>query len=383
MLKNLFAYPFRIFFVSAGVYALLAVPLWVGLLSGALNVPLGVAWHAHELLAGLLYAGVAGFLLTAVCNWTSTPPVAGARLFLLWLLWLLPRGWMLFGVDSVLVVIVDLLFLPAVIACTAFPVAQKRQWRQLPILLTLCGLWLVDLGYHLSADPRYLHLALSFAALLILLVGSRIAPAFSRNWLRARGRDIDSIRDPRWLTASVYTLTCLFLGAELIALVSGSLIAPTVIAGLALLASAAIILRLGFWSPWLVREEPLLWILYLAMLWLPVGLTLRAAAVTALVPAAAWQHALSVGAIGTLLIGVMSRVALGHTGRPLEIHPQMVFAFLLISVAAVLRVLTALNWLDWRLGLMASGVAWCLAFLLFVWRYTPILIRPRPDGKPG
>jgi uncharacterized protein involved in response to NO len=335
------------------------------------------------MLAGFLYPAIAGFLLTAVCNWTGTAPLRGTRLLGLWLLWLLPRLGYLAGIDNLWLRAVDLAFLPLVLLAAARPVVATQQWRQLPLLATLAALFLTDLAFHISEDPQWLHIAVQLGALLLLLVGARITPAFSRNWLQARGRDVAVVRDLDWAPRALYAS---FLALLLLDTV-GLFAEPTAFAhAQALLAGASaviIALRLAAWSPGAIRSEPLLWILHAGMLWVAGGLLLRALALLSLLPHGMWQHALGAGALGTMILGVMSRVALGHTGRPLVLPRGMVTAFGFVILAALLRVLAAGGLVSWQAGVLASGAFWSIALLIFLWRYTAILLRPRPDGRPG
>jgi uncharacterized protein involved in response to NO len=382
-LLNLLAYPFRLFFLSAGGFAACAVPLWVLFVTGADPLRVFPHWHPHEMLGGFLYPAVAGFLLTAVCNWTGSEPLRGARLLGLWILWLLPRLGFIAGMDDLWLHVLDLMFLPLVLLAAARPVIAVRQWRQLPLLAVLTALWLADLAFHVSHQPQWLYLALQIAALLLLLVGARITPAFSRNWLRAQGRDPAVVRDLIWLPPAMYSsfIALLLLDAARL------LFDPTLFsAGQVLLASSSavlIALRVVIWSPWAVRSEPLLWILHAGMLWVTVGLLLRTLALFGLQPDSSWHHALGAGALGTMILGVMARVALGHTGRPLLLPHGMLAAFALIIAAALLRILAAGGLLGWKVGILLSGVTWTMALLIFLWRYAGILLAPRPDGRPG
>ena len=382
-MPTVFDYPFRIFFLSAAAFAALAVPLWALFVTG-LGPPIVLShWHPHELLAGLLHAAAAGFLLTAVCNWTNSAPLRGPLLLGLWLVWLLPRLGFAAGLSSPWLLLVDSAFLPLVLLAAARPVIAVRQWRQLPLLAALAALWLADVAFHLSDDVRWLHLALAFGGLLLLLVGSRITPAFSRNWLRGRGGRAEVVGELPWLPPLLYGAFSLYLLLHVLALSTSLAWLDPLQALLAATTAGLITLRLIVWSPWSVRGEPLLWILFAGLLWIPVGLLLRALALMELLPIGAWQHALGAGAIGTMILGVMARVALGHTGRPMQLPGGMLTAFGLVLVAATLRVLVACGIVDWRLGVLASGLAWSVAFMLFLWCYSAVLIRPRIDGAAG
>lgn len=386
MRHTVLAYPFRPFFLSCAWAATLLVPLWILMVSGAIELSPALPalhWHQHEMLAGVLYSAIAGFVLTAVCAWTGTPPLRGTWLLALWLLWLLPRVALLLGLAPALSLVLDLVFLPVVAAIVTARVLPARQWRQLPLVALLLLLWGTDLGFHLSAEVRWLHATVLATALLILLVGGRITPAFSRNWLQRQGREAAGIAEFPGLER-VTAISCLTLFVlHVVTMLWPAAVSPLAIAAVAAAAGLASLWRLATWRGWLVREEPLLWILHAGLLWVSVGLLLRGAAALGWVSNTVWLHALGSGAIGTMILGVMARVALGHTGRPLRPPAGMLTAFWLVLAAGLLRILTALNTLDWQLGVTLSSLAWSAAFGLFLWRYTRILCTPRVDGKPG
>jgi uncharacterized protein involved in response to NO len=377
-----FAYPFRIFFLSAGVLAVLAVPAWLGLLMHPVAAPLAFAplhWHQHEMLFGFLHAAIAGFLLTAVCNWTGTERLHGGPLLALWLVWLAGRLLMTAGAAAPawLAHGVDLAFLPLVMLDAGRRIWQARQQRQLVVLAVLAALWLMELGFHLQPEGPYARGALLAAMLLMLVIGGRITPAFSGNWLRLRGGDPARVE----VRPGLERLTLASVAAVLVTQLAPI---PAWLAAIAaLLAAAASCARLALWRGWLVRAEPLLWILHLALAWIPLALALLAAAELGYAPATAWVHAAGAGAMGALILGVMARVALGHTGRPLALPSGMTGAFGMILGAGIVRVLTTLGWLPWRAGLALAAALWVAAFLLFLWRYVPVLTSPRADGKPG
>jgi uncharacterized protein involved in response to NO len=377
-----FAYPFRAFFLSAAALAVLVVPAWIALLLYGATAPLAFAplhWHQHEMLFGFLHAAIAGFLLTAVSNWTGTERLHGAPLAGLWLVWLVGRLLMAAGAGAPgwLVHAVDLAFLPLVMLDAGRRIWQARQARHAIVLAVLAALWAMELGFHLDPSGPYARGALLAAMLLMLVIGGRITPAFSGNWLRLRGGDPAAIRVWPWLEG-------LTLGTVAAVLVTQVVDAPAALAAAAaLLAAGAGLARLLLWRGWLVREEPLLWILHLALAWIPLALLLLAAAELGQAPPTAWVHAAGTGAMGSLILGVMARVALGHTGRPLRLPAGMTAAFVLVLAAGVVRVLTTLQALPWRAGLLAAAALWVAAFAIFLARYLPVLTRPRVDGKPG
>lgn len=377
-----FAYPFRIFFLSAAVLAVVVVPAWLGLLWHGAQAPLAFAplhWHQHEMLFGFLHAAIAGFLLTAVCNWTGTERLHGAPLVALWGVWLAGRLLMATGAlaPAWLVHGVDLAFLPLVMLDAGHRIWLARQRRQLVVLVVLGALWAMEIGFHAQPAGPWARGALLAAMLLMLVIGGRITPAFSGNWLRLRGVDPARVE----VRPGLERVTVAAVAAVLVTQVVP---APAALAAAAaVLAAAASLARLLLWRGWLVRAEPLLWILHLALAWIPMALLLLAAAELGYAPTTAWVHAAGTGAMGALILGVMARVALGHTGRPLTLPSGMTTAFVLILGAGVARLLTTFGALPWRAGLGVAALLWVAAFAVFLARYTGVLTGPRADGKPG
>jgi uncharacterized protein involved in response to NO len=379
--SQLFSYPFRIFFLSMTVLALAVIPLWVMQVNGVISLPLampGVFWHQHEMLFGFLSAAIAGFLLTAVCVWTQTERTHGFRLVLLWGVWLAGRVLLATGADLPfwLVQGVNLAFLPLVMVDAGWRIWHARQKRQLMIMVVLGLLWLMQIGFVTRLDMAFSYGALVMAMALISIVGGRITPAFSTGWLRQRGLDSNAVKTiPALDMATVFSLILL-----MVSLVTGW---QTVTGLLALLSGGLMLVRLAGWKGWLVRQEPLLWILHLSILWVPVALFLLAGSLFAGWPSNAWSHAAGTGAVACLILGVISRVALGHSGRPLVLPKGMVFAFVAVHLAALVRVLTAFEIIPWHPGIGGSALLWLVAFGIFLYRYTAILASPRPDGREG
>lgn len=379
--SQLFGYPFRIFFLSMTVLALLAIPLWVLQVTGTINMPLampGLFWHQHEMLFGFLTAAIAGFLLTAVCVWTQTERTHGIRLVLLWAVWLAGRLLLALGADlpEWLVQGVNLAFLPLVMLDAGWRVWHAKQKRQLMLLVVLGLLWLMQIGFVTRLDMTYSHGALIAAMALISIVGGRITPAFTTGWLRQRGLNADAVKNiPALDMASLFSMILLMAS-----LVTGW---QAITGILAVVAGTLVLVRLANWKGWLARKEPLLWVLHLSILWIPVSLYLLAGTIFAGWPSNAWSHAAGTGAISCLILGVIARVTLGHTGRPLVLPKGMVTAFIAIQLAATLRVLTAFDIVPWHPGIGSSSLLWVFAFGMFLVRYTKILASPRPDGRAG
>ncbi|WP_417567616.1 NnrS family protein [Marinobacter sp.] len=380
-ISQLFSYPFRIFFLSMAVMALLAIPLWVMQVTGVIDLPLalpGLFWHQHEMLFGFLSAAIAGFLLTAVCVWTQTERTHGLRLVLLWGVWLAGRLLLAFGagLPDWLVHGVNLAFLPLVMLDAGWRIWHARQKRQLLILLVLGLLWLLQLGFVTRLDMTFSYGALIMAMALISIIGGRITPAFTTGWLRQRGLDSTAVKTiPALDMATLFSLIVLMAS-----LVTGW---QTVTGVLAAVAGTLMLVRLAGWKGWLVRKDPLLWVLHLSILWVPVALFLLAGTLLAGWPSNAWSHAAGTGAVACLILGVIARVSLGHTGRPLVLPKGMVSAFFAIHLAALVRVLTAFGVIGWHPGIGASALLWLFAFGMFLFRYTRVLASPRPDGREG
>ncbi|RFA29997.1 short-chain dehydrogenase [Alkalilimnicola ehrlichii] len=384
----LLAYPFRPFFLLTGVYAAVSIVAWLGFLYGGWPLPLGghaVYWHAHEMLFGFIAAAIAGFLLTAMTNWTGAPPLKGGGLLALLLLWLAGRVamWLTGYLPSALVAVVDISFLLAV-ALYAGTVLRRYGNRRNYLLVAVLLLFAVAntlmhlqfMGWAMSAVLGQT-LAFNLITLLMVIIAGRITPAFTANWLRMQGQDPAQVHRSERLDRWVLIVTALMIPADLI-------IAYAWVGGLVALAAALVNgVRLWQWSGWLSRREPLLWILHLGYLWLVVALVLKGLTPFLNWPASIWLHAMGVGAAGVLILGVMTRVAVGHTGRALHLVRWGVLIYLAVNIAAGLRLLAATDLLDYQLGLSLSGGAWSLAFLLFVVLYWPILSRPRADGRPG
>ncbi|MEE3168869.1 MAG: NnrS family protein, partial [Pseudomonadota bacterium] len=364
---QLFSYPFRIFFLSMTLLALLAIPAWVMQITGVIQLPLampGLLWHQHEMLFGFLSAAIAGFLLTAVCVWTQTNRLHGLALLLLWAVWLAGRVLLATGaaLPEWLVQGVNLAFLPLVMMDAGWRIWKARQKRQLLILVVLGLLWMMQIGFVTRLDMTFSYGALIMAMALISIIGGRITPAFTGGWLRQRGLDASAVTTvPALDMASVFTLIALMAS-----LVSGWQTGTGV---LAVISAGLMLVRLAGWKGWLVRQEPLLWILHLSILWVPVALILLAGSLLASWPSSAWTHAAGTGAVACLILGVIARVALGHTGRPLILPNGMVLAFCAIHLAALIRVLTAFGVIPWHPGIGTSTLLWLVAFGLFLYRY--------------
>ena len=379
-----FDYGFRPFFLAAGLWAAAPVIGWVHQRNGEPGLPatIDLAWHAHEAAFGFAVAALTGFLLTAVPSWTGAGPLRGFRLAALFALWLAGRVALLVpAVPPLLAGLVDLAFLPALAAAVVPGILARNARRNGVFLIVLALLWLANAAWHgdrLDLTPGSalpaIRAALALFALLIALVGGRIVPAFTIGGMRMAGRPVE-IAPAQVLDRAAIAALALALALDLGA-------APdTAVAAAAALAAFLHAWRLTRWRPWRTLGVPLVWILHLGYAWLVVALALLAATALDLVPRAAATHALAAGAVPTMILAVMSRASLGHTGRPLLVDRWTVAAYALVTLGAVLRVAAAFP--EVAALVEPAALAWSGGFLVFALRYAPILLRARPDGRPG
>ena len=377
---------FRPFYLLAGAFAAVGVPVWhfaPGDVWPGGGYLAGGAWHAHEMVFGFAGAVLTGFLLTAARTWTGLATPAGWRLAALAGLWVAGRVLVATG-PALPAIVVDCLFLPCVALAVALPVVRARNWRNLPVAAVPALLGAANLLFHLDHEgPIALAranggalLALDLFALLIALMAGRVIPAFTANAVPAAR--------PR---RNAY-VECVAFGALAVLLVAGPL-EPWLPGGPWLVAVAALgavahSVRLWLWDPAATRREPLLWVLPLSYAWLPAALVLRALWLAdAGVPQAAAFHALGAGAIGGLMLAMMTRSALGHTGRALAAGPVEVTAYALVHLGAALRVFGPMAGAEAEPhAFAASAVLWSGGFALFFAAYWPVLTRPRIDETP-
>jgi uncharacterized protein involved in response to NO len=378
---------FRPFFFVASVFAALMVPLWLCVLEGSLGSKSALAptyWHAHEMIFGFAVAVVAGFLLTAVGNWTKRETLVGAPLLALAALWIGGRVVVSFPalIGREASAAIDLAFLPALGAALARPLVAAKNRRNFVMLAVLAALFACNLMMHLDAlgvasadwQRRGAVVAVDVVIVLALVIAGRVLPMFTRNATR-----IGSIR-------SVPALDVLAIGSMLIVTIVDAAAPSAGLRGaLAAIAGALAAARTVHWGARRSTRDPLLWILHAGYLWIPAGLLLRAAAAfDGAIPPSLATHAFTVGAIGALTLGMMARVALGHTGRPLVAGKAATAAFVMIVVAALARVVMPIVAPGAYLAsLVAAAALWSAAFATYAASYARILFAPRVDGKPG
>ena len=363
----LFALGFRPLYLLAGAYAALGVPLWAlqyaGVLPGA-----GPAWHAHEMLFGYAFAVIAGFLLTAVRAWTGRPTPSGAALAAIAGAWLAARVAAPFSLE--LAGALDALFAVLVAIGIGRPILASRNRNGFFIVLVL-GFGAAGAGFTLLSREA-IAIGLDLVLFIIALMAGRVVPGFTNNAVAGAGA--------RRIPALEYAA----LGAVLALLALDPLGFETAAALVALVAAALHAWRLALWSPWAARGRPILWILHASYAWVVVHLALRGLAGFELVPGVLATHALTVGAIGGLTIGMMTRTARGHTARPLKAGRGEVAAYAFVQAAALVRVALPLAIPSlYGVSVALSAVLWSVAFSIFTMVYIPILTRARLDGQPG
>lgn len=377
----LFSFGFRPFFLFAALWGALAVPLWIvsRQFSGAVVLGQdGMAWHSHEMLFGYLAGVMAGFLLTAIPNWTGRLPVVGLPLAGLFGLWCAGRIAMLAaGPLGVWAAVIDSAFLVVFAGVVWREVLAGRNWRNLPVAVMVSLFTTANLAFHYGAfDPAVrdvaVRLAVAVGALLICLIGGRVTPSFTRNWLARQGAER--------LPAPVGRFdqgTLVVTGASLAVWAA----MPEVVwTGAALIVAGALnLLRLGRWQGLSTAAEPLVWILHLGYLWTALGVLLLGLSILApeMFPRAAAIHALAAGGVGVMTLAMMTRASLGHTGQPLTANRATRAVYVLANLAALVRVGSAFAPQVYDLLLTVAAGLWFAAFGLFVVAYGPLLIAPR------
>lgn len=378
---SVLCYGFRPFFLAAALWAVLAMICWLAMLTGMASLPMRfdpVTWHAHEFLFGYLAAVIAGFVLTAVPNWTGRLPVMGGRLAVLVLLWLAGRVVMALSraLAWPVVLAVDLALVLALVFFLAREIIRGRNWRNLPVVVLVlsygAGNALFHVEAHLSGiafDDAGMRLGLAAALMLIALIGGRIIPSFTRNWLSARGA--------RRLPHGFQRADILVLALTALTLLT-FVIRPenAVLRWIMLSCGTAHLWRMSRWCGGQVLGEPLLWVLHLAYGFLAFGFLAEGLAQFGLLSIPAARHVWLAGAIGMMTLAVMCRATLGHTGYPLQAGAGTTAIFLSLLVSILLRVISGLPWVPVA-ALHLSALLWIIGFAGFALLYGPKLLRPR------
>lgn len=386
--RNILNHPFwgrgfRPFFLGGAVYAILGILLWVGFYAGYNSLPTifadPVTWHAHEMIYGFTMAIVAGFLLTAVANWTGGAPVRQIQLMGLFGLWLAGRIVLnLSGFPHWVMFIVELAFIPALAISLALPLIKSWNTRNFIFLGILAALWSCDLAFMINENRIPFYIALILILGMISLIGGRIIPAFTVAALRRKGLDV-KIHDQRAL--DIFAFASLVAAAGTL-LVNGS---SSILFSFACIASSLIhLIRMRRYHTKLVLGDPLVWILHAGYTWLVAGLFLAGLSVLGVGMFSAALHAITVGCIGSMTLGMMTRVTLGHTGRDLTSSELTTWSFVLMQLATIIRVFgPVLLPEQYILWVLVSGILWSICFLIYFIVYAPMLWKPRPDRQPA
>lgn len=378
----LFSYGFRPFFLGAALFAGAAVPAWIVMLSlgiGATGLAAPREWHVHEMLFGFLPAVITGFVLTAVPNWTDRPPIKGPLLAGLFCLWLAGRvALALPWLPPVPAAIIDAAYLLVLAGMLWREIAGGKSWNHAPIGLLLSLYALTNLLFHLFAlngaeTDLPERMALGLDMTLLAFIGGRVTPNFTREFLVQAGRPEKPARFTPLDMAAIGVVAC----ASTVWAISGQ---GTVTGWLLILAGALNLVRLSRWYGWFTWREPLVLVLHWGYGWLVLALVLLGCAALGVgLPREDAAHALTVGAVGIMTLGIMTRASLGHTGRSRHADLPTVAMYLLVTCGAILRVFGPGTGLPAGLVLALAAGCWSVAYLLFAMVYGPYLLRPGVD----
>ena len=389
---SLFSYGFRPFFLGASLYAIIATLPWFAYLFSEDSIfylilktsDFPTIWHSHEMLFGFVSAAIAGFLLTAIPNWTGCKPIANTQLIILFTIWLLGRisFWTMEFIP--LFYHFDLLFFPALSFMIASVLIKAGKLRNLIFLVILFLLFLCNLTIHYgiySENYEISHIGtivtLYLISVMIAIIGGRIIPNFSRMVLKKdnRNQNIRSIKLLDISSIATIFLMALFEIIQFNGLITGYL---------AITISFLHLSRMFLWQGWKVYYSPILWILHIGYLFLPIGFLLKGLGELSIIDNIIYIHVLTVGMMGIMIIAVMSRVSLGHTGRKLHVSKTTILAYICIFLSVLFRsIIPIIDLIDYDLSQKISASLWLIGFTLFTVVYLPILIWSRVDGKNG
>lgn len=385
----LFSYGYRPFFLFASIWAVFSIIAWVMTFTGHETLAIAIdpfSWHAHSFLFGYLWAVIAGFLMTAVPNWTGRLPIVGWPLATLVALWLIGRIAMTFSyyLPNGVTIVCDLLFPLAFTFAIGREIIMGKNWRNLKILILLVMLFCANCLFDgeafsqvYAADSYGARWALAIAVFLIAIIGGRIIPSFTRNWMVKQSiTNLPAPHDKIDLAIMIFTAISLVFWV-----IWPDAIFTAFIGGICGLAN---LYRLIRWHGWLTKKEPLVWVLHLGFLFIPLGFIALTLSTFDILHGgrAPVQHLWMAGGIGLMTIAVMTRASLGHAGRPLTVSWPVVLVYCSLFCSVVLRVIAGIADNDLTM-LNISGTLWILAFVGFVVLYWNILTKPRQPRTPN
>jgi len=367
-------YGFRPFFLLGALFSVISLLIWGGFYAGYIAPPLfmmdPISWHAHEMIYGFTLAIIAGFLLTAVANWTDCAPVSGLLLLALCLLWLAGRVVMNFdlGFPEIAILVLEGMFILALAVSLSIPLIKTWEKRNFVFLVLLSILFACDMVFLVTKDRTSLYVAVMVIIAMISLIGGRIIPAFTVDALEKRGEEVIETSQKKLdvlaiLSIALIILTLIFVKQK-----------GAILAGAAFLSTLIHALRLQGYHTLKILNDPMVWILHIGYGWVILGLFLLGISALGFLPFSIALHAFTAGAIGSMTLGMMCRVTLGHTGRNKMATKLTKLSFLLMQLAAFIRVFclmiapdSSINWV------ISSATLWALCFLLFILIYTPML----------
>ena len=382
-LSHTFSYGFRPFFILSAAYAIYAIVTWVLFTQGiSFNNTWAnsIVWHIHEMVFGFAIATVAGFLLTAVPNWTGIPNTKGKPLVALVILWIAGRiALNIPELPAYVAMTVDIMFIPSLALTLAVPLIKSKNYKNLVFIALLTVLTICNIAIHLGnlniiSPSNVIPSFISTVVILqmIVIISGRIIPFFTKMALEAKGTKIEVKEVNHANIVSIIgfptlAITALFIGYK-----------TNIFAAICLVVATAHLIRLSRWHSLKTLNNPVLVILHVGYLWIPIGLIMLAMHIsTGFSTFQAIAHAFTTGVISTMILGMMSRVALGHTGRMMKVSPAITLSFALVQITTILRVLCGILPESYNSLLLTSSILWAVAFGLFLIIYVPILITAR------